>query len=99
MLHTIIEKRIPESFIQIFASVGFWNAEGQDVYKSNKAGTMGSKTTQDEANSKTFEAFVLDCLFLDCKTILSNTEFKCGRSGNHVWVSTEDNDRLILIHF
>lgn len=100
MLKTIIEHRVPASFFQIFASVGFWNERGTEFFEANKNGTMGSKFTQTKAREEGKEAFILNSLLCDVQTILKEQpEFKCGKSGSHIWVSNEKNERLILIHF
>lgn len=94
-----IEKRIPEKFFQVLASVGFWNEQGENVYQKNREGKMGSKFTQQEANKLKYEDFVLNSLICDVKTVLEGTEFKFGKGGSHIWISNDKNERMIFIHF
>lgn len=99
MIKVEIESKVPDKFFQIFASIGFWNQEGQRVYDANKKGLMGSKVTQEAARKETFESYILDCLSVDIATVLEGTEFKSGKGGSHLWVSDKDNKRMLFIHF
>jgi len=105
-----IEKRLPPeaNLWQVFASVGFWNENGQRVYDENRAGKMGSKFTQGEAKRLSFEEFVLNSLNSDIETLKSSTRlpnkywepgFTHGKGGSHIWVSNPKNERVLFIHF
>src|SRR6185369_4331780 len=94
-----IETKVPSNFFQIFASIGFWNAEGKTVYEANKAGTMGSQFTQEQAKKLQYQDFVFNSLLTDIQTILEKTDFKFGKAGSHIWVSDKDNKRILFIHF
>ncbi len=103
-----IEKRLPSeaNFWQVFASVGFWNENGQKAYDDNRAGKMGSKFTQDAARSRPIEEWVLNSLYHDIETLSSNgvppywePGWKFGRGGNHIWIANQKNERVVFIHF
>jgi hypothetical protein len=99
-LKVIIESTIPQEFFQIFASIGYWNMHGERVVRENKAGTLGSAATQKDARTQTYEDFVMGCLLIDIQTTLQkHPQFKSGKSGSHIWVSNEQNKRMLLIHF
>lgn len=98
-LKTVIESKIPQSFFQIFASIGFWNEEGKKVCEGNKSGTMGSQKTQEFARKETYEEFILNSLLCDITILLENTDFKFGKTGSHIYISDKENKRLLLIHF
>ncbi len=99
MIKVEIESKVPDKFFQIFASIGFWNQEGQKVYDANKKGLLGSKVTQEAARKETFENYILNCLSIDISTVLRDTEYKCGKGGSHLWVSNNDDKRMLFIHF
>ena len=99
-----IEKKITPELFNVFGCVGFWNDEGQNVYEMNKAGKMGSKFSQSQANKLPYEDFVLESLGHEIIETLQNGEtwpkgWKAGKGGSHIWVSSPDNERRIFIHF
>lgn len=104
-LKVTIETKLPKELFQVLASVGFWNQHGQQVYESNKAGTMGGKYSQAQARVLNADDFILNSLFNDVKTLSESKQpeywpegFKCGKGGSHIWVSTPTNERVLFIH-
>jgi hypothetical protein len=93
-----IETKVPESFFQIFASIGFWNQQGADIYEQNRKGKMGTKASQELSRKIDYKEFILDNLLGDLRTILDGKGFKSGRGGSHLWVSNDKNERILFIY-
>jgi hypothetical protein len=104
-LIVVIESKLHEKLFQALACVGFWNQEGEKVYGENRAGRMGNAFTQKEARRLSNEDFVMNSLIHDLKTLeegngeLWPEGFAAGKSGSHIWIHNEKNERVILIHF
>jgi hypothetical protein len=87
----------------ILDCIKFWNREGEDVYKKNKSGYLGSLETNAMALKMSYDDFVLEMLLIDCKIFVnskwateSKIKFECGRTRSHVWYH-ENNDRKLMI--
>ncbi len=95
-----IEKKVPPQFFQIFASIGFWNEEGEKTYILNLEGKIGNAFTQTQARKLKYEEFILNCLISDINMLTKDlTGFKFGKAGSHIWVSNDKNERILFIHF
>ena len=102
-LQVTVEKRIPTSIIQIFASIGFWNERGESIFQDNKDGKLGSKKSQEFARQTDYDTFILTSIMYDIDTIISADDqkkhgLKCGKGGSHVWVSNKDNERILFLY-
>jgi hypothetical protein len=103
VLNVVIEKRLDEGIYQFLACIGFWNAEGNHVYECNRAGTMGSKFTQERARKESYQEFVFNSLMADYNTFTSSglekyEGYTAARAGSHIWVAYKQ-ERTLLIHF
>lgn len=100
-LKVTIETRITEDLYQVFACVGFWNANGKSVYEANQKGIMGNEFTQKEANRLSLEEFIFNSLLSDFTTLAATRlkPYKFGKGANHIWLSRADNERVLLINF
>lgn len=96
-----IEGKITNNLYNVFGCIGFWNSEGQHVYEQNKAGKMGNKFTQEQANKLPYEEFILMSLMQDFHTLTETMKgYKFGKGGTHIWIAREtNNERVILINF
>ena len=104
LLQTTIERRLPKELFHVLASIGFWNEQGQQVYEQNKAGKMGSKFTQGEANKLPYTDFCFNSLLSEIESFSQSSEhwpagYKYGKGGSHIWVSNPKNERVLFIHF
>ena len=104
-LSVTIESKLPAELFQVLASIGFWNTEGFRTYELNKKGELGSKASQDLARKLTYESFILDCLYADINCFATGSGkywvegYKFGKGGSHIWVSNQNNERVLFIHF
>jgi hypothetical protein len=100
-----IERKLPEQLFQILASIGYWNQNGFQIWMDNKAGKLGSKESQQFAKKVPQDSFVLDCLYSDINCFANGNGkywvegYKFGKGGSHIWVSDENNERVLFIHY
>lgn len=101
-----IESRMPRELVHICQSIGFWNEDGDRVYRLNQAKEMGDKFTQEQARKLSYEEYTINSLLSDLKIFSESKEpgywpkgYKYGRGGSHIWVSNENNQRVLFIHF
>lgn len=104
-LQVNIERKLPEQLFQTLASIGFWNAEGRQIYEKNKKGQLGNEKTQAFAKKVPYESFIIDCLYKDISTFANGTGkywpegYKFGKGGSHIWISEPNNERVLFIRF
>lgn len=76
--------------------VKFWNKEGEKMYELNCESINGRKVLQ-------YEDWILRMIKSDCHAMIKGRKdplpFTFDRSGSHVWVHDENNNRLCLFHF
>jgi len=77
----------------------FFNRSGEYIYEQNKAGTLGSETTQQAAKNTPFNTWLLEMILSDCQTVIEGKpQYITGKGGSHVWLSdAETKERLIII--
>ena len=78
----------------IIQSIAFWNR--------NKNGFSYDCTFNKMLASLSYDAFksyLLDMILCDCTVLTKNStaNIKCGRGGQHVWVSNSDGERIMMI--
>jgi len=91
--NTLLEREI-DPICNIMKSIAFWNRHKNGF--SYDCTFNENLMTLSEDN---FRNYLLDMILCDCEVFTENSTvgIKCGRGGHHVWVSSSNNERIMMI--